>query len=225
MPYLNIASNTINRGEMSADEMLRLISPDLTVELIHDIVAAAYDPYVVGMSDFAPINGRGLELYIRATENLRDRLSRTGWRVENIFEVPAVANKKDKVRLVCTTSSDGRVGKSNCAGPAIHDKAKGTLRLAGVEGRTMPIPGLEGYLGEGEPAKHDDLAFYYLIMHIDKRHEEIRIELSMPAFSENGVHSGWKDRVLLPSLSTNNEPPIDTTEAPTPNIEVIRKTA
>ena len=62
-------------------------------------------------------------------------------------------------------------------------------------------------------------------MHIDKRHEEIRIELSMPAFSENGVHSGWKDRVLLPSLSTNNEPPIDTTEAPTPNIEVIRKTA
>ena len=81
MPYLNIASNTINRGEMSADEMLRLISPDLTVELIHDIVAAAYDPYVVGMSDFAPINGRGLELYIRATDNLGDCLSRTGCRV------------------------------------------------------------------------------------------------------------------------------------------------
>ncbi len=48
MPYLNIASNTINRGEMSADEMLRLISPDLTVELIHDIVAAAYAPMLSG---------------------------------------------------------------------------------------------------------------------------------------------------------------------------------
>lgn len=225
MPYLNIDSNANNHEDMSADEMLGLISSDLTVELIHDIIAAAYDPFVVGMSNFAPMNGRGLELYIRATENLRDRLSLMGWHVENISEVPAIVNKKDKVRLVCTTSSDGRVGKTNCSGPVIREKGKGTLRLAGVEDRTMPIPGLEGYLGEDDLAKHDDLAFYYLIMHIDRQCEKIRIELSMPAFTEKGVHSGWKDRVILPPLSTNNEPPVDTTEVPTPNIEVIRKTA
>lgn len=211
--------------ETTADEKLGQISKDLSVELIHDVVAAAYDPYVIGMSDFAPSNGRGLELYIRATESLRDRLSSMHWRVENVSEVPAIVSPQDKVRIVCTTSSDGRVGKLGYSGPIIRDKGKGTLRLTGVEGLTEPIPGLEGYLGDDALAKHDDLDFYYLLLHIDSRHEEIRIELSMPAFGEKGAHIGWKDRVILPPLQTNGEPPVDTTAAPAPNIEVVRKTA
>lgn len=89
----------------------------------------------------------------------------------------------------------------------------------------MPLPGFESYLGDNELAKYDDLAFYYLLMHIDIRNEEIRIELSIPAFDEKGVHLGWKYRVVLPPLSTNTEPPIDTTEIPAPEIKVFRKSA
>lgn len=221
-----LSTDAVNETEdvQTADDRLHRLSEDLSVGLIHEVVASAYD-YVVGLSDFAPSNGRGLELYIRATENIRGRLQSVGWQVENISEVPSIASVADKVRIVCTTAGDGRVGKRGCGGPAIRDRGIGTLRLAGVENKMDPIPGIEEYLGDDALDKRDDFDFYYLILHVDSRLEEIRIELSAPSFDENGALVGWTDRIIIPPLSTKDEPPVDTTAAPAPDIEVVRKTA
>jgi hypothetical protein len=77
--------------DSSVDDKPISTSPDPSVDLIHEVVAAVYDPYVICMPDFSPLNGRGLEPCLCATGSLRDCLSMKDWRAKNFSEVPSVS--------------------------------------------------------------------------------------------------------------------------------------
>lgn len=215
------ANDTI---EQSPDELLAAVSADLTVSLIHEVVISAFDPYVVSLSSFAPFGSKGTELQMRATENLRDRLCGLGWEKSDVEQVPCVISRPDSVRIACTTDGGPSIGISYPAKPIMREKGNGTIRLAGHKGNnTAPFPGFEAYLQNDELEKLDDLGFYYLLMHLDEIHQEIRLELSAPVLDEKGANLGWHDRIILPSISISNEPPVDTKSVPAPDIEVVRK--
>ena len=215
------ANDTI---EQSPDELLAAVSADLTVSLIHEVVISAFDPYVVSLSSFAPFGSKGTELQMRATENLRDRLCGLGWENSDIEQVPCVISRPDSVRIACTTDGGPSIGISYPAKPIMREKGNGTIRLAGHKGNnTAPFPGFETYLQNDELEKLDDLGFYYLLMYLDEIHQEIRLELSAPVLDEKGANLGWHDRIILPSISISNEPPVDTQSVPAPDIEVVRK--
>ena len=210
--------------EQSPDELLAAVSADLTVSLIHEVVISASDPYVVSLSSFAPFGSKGTELQMRATENLRDRLCGLGWEKSDIKQVPCVISRPDSVRIACTTDGGPSIGISYPAKPIMREKGNGTIRLAGHKGNnTAPFPGFETYLQNDELEKLDDLGFYYLLMYLDEIHQEIRLELSAPVLDEKGANLGWHDRIILPSISISNEPPVDTKSVPAPDIEVVRK--
>ena len=210
--------------EQSPDELLAAVSADLTVSLIHEVVISASDPYVVSLSSFAPFGSKGTELQMRATENLRDRLCGLGWEKSDIKQVPCVISRPDSVRIACTTDGGPSIVISYPAKPIMREKGNGTIRLAGHKGNnTAPFPGFETYLQNDELEKLDDLGFYYLLMYLDEIHQEIRLELSAPVLDEKGANLGWHDRIILPSISISNEPPVDTKSVPAPDIEVVRK--
>lgn len=210
--------------EQTPDELLAAVSADLTVKLVHEVVISAFDPYVVSLSNFAPCGSKGTELQMRATENLRDRLCGLGWVKTDVEQVPCVISRPDGVRIACTTDGGPSIGIDYPAKPIMREKGSGTIRLAGHKGNgTAPLPGFEAYIQDDGLEKLDDLDFYYLLMHLDEAHQEIRLELSAPVLDEKGANLGWRDRIILPPISISNEPPVDTKSVPAPDIEVVRK--
>lgn len=226
MPSFAFNAKTNDTTELTPDEQLATVSPDLNVKFIHDVVMAAYDPHVNGLSGFAPLGSKGTELQMRATENLRDRLCSLGWELSNAEQVPCAFSRVDNVRIACSTDGGAAVGMDYPARPMLREKGKGTIRLAGRKGNdTLPFPGFETFIVEDELQKLDGLDFYYLLMHLDEAREEIRIELSKPVFNEKGATLGWDKRIILPPILTSTEPPVDTKSVPSPEIDVVRKTS
>lgn len=210
--------------ERTPDECLFAVSPDLSVQLIHDVVIAAYDPHVVNLSKFAPVGSKGHELYIHATENLRDRLSASGWETSDVEQVACVLNRKSGVRIACSTDGGPCVGIDCPSGPALRKKGKGTIRLAGYGiGDTLPFPGLEMFLKKDELQRVDDFDFYYLFIHLDEAKKEIRIELSKPIFEDTGTVRNWSERIILPPIATSPNPSFDARPVPAPEIAIARK--
>lgn len=212
------------KTEPSPDELLHILSTDFSVELFHEIVMSAYDPHVNSLTRFAPLDGKNSELRIHAIENLRSRLCAAGWEKSDLENTPCVYSLNEGIRLTCTTDGGPAVGKDYPSKPMFRVKGHGTLRLAGCQlNTTMQFPGFEDLFEENEPAKMDDLAFYYLLMHIDGHNEEIRLELSRPLFNKYGFVDSWADRIILPPISISSDSVITKKSIPAPKIDIVRK--
>lgn len=212
----DFAESTIN-GRLSA------ISPDLNMGLIREVIIAAYDPYVNTLTEFSPLGAKSLELQMRVTEYLRSRLHKIGWDASDMEQVSSIVSEKDGVRIACSTDGGSGVGVENRM-PILRTKGRGTIRLAGCERViTPPLPGMESTIPEDSLRKIDDLAFYYLLVHIDESRGEIRVELSRPVFDKNGETRTLMDRIILPAISISGESPVDTDLLPAPEIDVVRR--
>lgn len=224
MPHIAHNVKTSGVAEPTPGRQLATVSPDLSVQLIHDAIIAAYDPHVNSLSGFAPIGSKGTELQMRVTENLRDCLCAMGWKMSNAEQVPCVLSGRDNVRIVCSTDGGTSVGIDYPAKPSLREKGKGTIRIAGHKGNdTAPLPGFETLLEDDEIEKCNKLDFYYLLMHIDEAREEIRVELSKPIFNDKGATLGWDCRIILPPVSTSVNSFMGAESVPAPEIDVVRK--
>lgn len=166
-------------AEPSVDEKLAALSPDLTVGLFHEVIAAAYDPHVVGLSNFAAPNAKGTELQLRTVDYLRSRLAEMGWESSNTEQVPCIYNMTYQIRLACSTDGGPSVGREGFLKPSLRRKGKGTVRLAGCAASITPcLPGFE--CPENDVQKIDGCAFYYLLLDLNETSGEIFMELSRP---------------------------------------------
>lgn len=211
------------------DLLLREVSPDLSVALLHEVVAVAYAA-ITDITNYAPNNARGIVLYQKTVENLRGQLYEKGWTLGNDFGVPCVIDNSHKVRITVASSSDFRVGRSSASGPELRKKGNGTLKLAGCcENNQMSI----FEMGVNSPelnrdilTKHDNFAFYYLIVRYDFLLEEISLELSMPVFSFEGEVVKYQERILIPAFKAKSVLTKDLINEETmtaPDIDVVRK--
>jgi hypothetical protein len=214
-----------DNDDHTVDERLAALSPSLSTRFIHDIVSAAYDPYVNSLGGFQPANGKGAVLQIYATDLLRGRLCAMGWEKSDRFQVPCIIDMEYGIRLCCSTDGGASVGREGSI-PVLRTKGSGTLHLAGCEGNmTLPIPELECLAPEALLTRIDSFRFYYLLMHIDEPKYEIRMEVSTPVFDDRGGVSKWADRIILPPLSLARGPLVSTPEVPKPEIPVKKRKA
>lgn len=211
-------------AEPSVDEKLAALSPDLTVGLFHEVIAAAYDPHVVGLSNFAAPNAKGTELQLRTVDHLRSRLAEMGWESSNAEQVPCIYNMTYQIRLACSTDGGPSVGREGFLKPSLRRKGKGTVRLAGCAANNTPcLPGFE--CPENDVQKIDGCAFYYLLLDLNETSGEIFMELSRPIFDDKGVAVDWAERIIMPTISTKSKPHVAPKVLPAPEILVERKRA
>lgn len=164
MVSLALDGSIIETAEPSVDEKLAALSPDLTIGLFHEVIAAAYDPHVVGLSNFAAPNAKGTEHQLRTADNLRSRLVRMGWESSNAEQIPCIYNMTYQIRLACSTDGGPSVGREGFSKPSLRRKGKGTVRLAGCGANITPcLPGFER--PESDVQKIDKCAFitFFLI--------------------------------------------------------------
>lgn len=211
-------------AEPSVDEKLAALSPDLTVGLFHEVIAAAYDPHVVGLSNFAAPNAKGTELQLRTVDHLRSRLAEMGWESSNTEQVPCIYNMTYQIRLACSTDGGPSVGRAGFLKPSLCRKGKGTVRLAGCAANITPcLPGFE--CPENDVQKIDGCAFYYLLLDLNETSGEIFMELSRPIFDDKGVAVDWAERIIMPTISMQSKPHVAPKVLPAPEILVERKRA
>ena len=211
-------------AEPSVDEKLAALSPDLTVGLFHEVIAAAYDPHVVGLSNFAAPNAKGTELQLRTVDYLRSRLAEMGWESSNTEQVPCIYNMTYQIRLACSTDGGPSVGREGFLKPSLRRKGKGTVRLAGCAASITPcLPGFE--CPENDVQKIDGCAFYYLLLDLNETSGEIFMELSRPIFDDKGVAVDWAERIIMPTISMQSKPHVALKVLPAPEILVERKRA
>ena len=211
-------------AEPSVDEKLAALSPDLTVGLFYEVIAAAYDPHVVGLSNFAAPNAKGTELQLRTVDYLRSRLAEMGWESSNTEQVPCIYNMTYQIRLACSTDGGPSVGREGFLKPSLRRKGKGTVRLAGCAASITPcLPGFE--CPENDVQKIDGCAFYYLLLDLNETSGEIFMELSRPIFDDKGVAVDWAERIIMPTISMQSKPHVAPKVLPAPEILVERKRA
>lgn len=211
-------------AEPSVDEKLAALSPDLTVGLFHEVIAAAYDPHVVGLSNFAAPNAKGTELQLRTVDYLRSRLAEMGWESSNTEQVPCIYNMTYQIRLACSTDGGPSVGREGFLKPSLRRKGKGTVRLVGCAASITPcLPGFE--CPENDVQKIDGCAFYYLLLDLNETSGEIFMELSRPIFDDKGVAVDWAERIIMPTISMQSKPHVAPKVLPAPEILVERKRA
>ena len=211
-------------AEPSVDEKLAALSPDLTVGLFHEVIAAAFDPHVVGLSNFAAPNAKGTELQLRTVDHLRSRLAEVGWESSNTEQVPCIYNMTYQIRLACSTDGGPSVGREGFLKPSLRRKGKGTVRLAGCAANITPcLPGFE--CPENDVQKIDGCAFYYLLLDLNETSGEIFMELSRPIFDDKGVAADWAERIIMPTISTQSKPHVAPKVLSAPEILVERKRA
>lgn len=221
-----IATDDNNTGETIDDELAEL-SPDLSTSMIHSLIRNVYSPYVSNFTKFGAPNCKGTELYQRMTESLRDCLSSCGWETLDTFEVPCIVSRRDGIRLVCAASGGPSTGIDYPAKPVVKKRGTGTLRLAGRQKYQMDvIPGMAD-LSEQEDKTSgiDDLDFYYLLMYLDEKHEEIRVEVSSPVFDKCGNLIEWSRRIILPPVDLAPAPSVAPDEVTIPEVKVVPKNA
>ena len=211
-------------AEPSVDEKLAALSPDLTVGLFHEVIAAAYDPHVVGLSSFAAPNAKGTELQLRTVGYLRSRLVEMGWVPSDTEQISCIYNMTYQIRLACSTDGGPSVGREGFSKPSLRRKGKGTVRLAGCAANITPcLPGFE--CPENDVQKIDGCAFYYLLLYLNETSGEIFMELSRPIFDDKGVAVDWAERIIMPAISTQSKPHVAPKALPVPEILVERKGA
>lgn len=224
MVSLALDGPIIEAAEPSVDEKLAALSPDLTVGLFHEVIASAYDPHVVGLSNFAAPNAKGTELQLRTVDYLRSRLAEMGWESSNTEQVPCIYNMTYQIRLACSTDGGPSVGREGFLKPILRRKGKGTVRLAGCAANITPrLPGFE--CPENDVQKIDGCAFYYLLLDLDEASGEIFVELLRPIFDDKGVAVDWAERIIMPAISTQSKPHVAPKAVPAPEILVERKRA
>ncbi len=224
MVSLALDGPIIEAAEPSVDEKLAALSPDLTVRLFHEVIASAYDPHVVGLSNFAAPNAKGTELQLRTVGYLRSRLVEMGWVSSDAEQIPCIYNAAYRIRLACSTDGGSSVGREGFSKPILRRKGKGTVRLAGCASNVTPcLPGFE--CPENDVKKIDECAFYYLLLDLDEASGEIFVELSRPIFDDKGVAVDWAERILMPAISTQSKPHVAPKAVPAPEIFVERKRA
>lgn len=208
-------------AEPSVDEKLAALSPDLTIGLFHEVIAAAYDPHVVGLSNFAAPNAKGTELQLRTVDYLRSRLAEMDWESSNTEQVPCIYNMTYRIRLACSTDGGPSVGREGFLKPSLRRKGKGTVRLAGCD--KPCLPGFER--PESGLQKIDECAFYYLLLYLNEASRAIFMELSRPIFDDKGVAVDWAERIIMPAISMQSKPHVAPKALPVPEILVERKRA
>jgi len=167
-----------------------------------DAVESTYYEHIVPCTEHDLSATKGQLLYLKGTRALRDTLVPHKW-------VPESVNNQGRV-----TSPDGRIaiaissGDMNVGTPGIPStvSAKGSVtRNAVAANNTVPLFDVNDYISTDDGQIGAQL-LWYLLVHIDEAHNEIRLELSLPqAVAQDGYIRNWKRRIILDPIAIDGD--------------------
>lgn len=179
----------------------RLRELGLTLDVLLNAVTAAYQACST-CTELDPRMYPGLTMWAVAIRHLRAGLL-PRWQAKDDGNFSITVSPDDQVAIAVATGDDG-TGIAERIATTQSSKGPRTMEAVAANNKQM---GFELTFPDGwipplyDPAKFGDCATWILLIHRDDT--AVRAELSHPlGIDENKRVSGWRERILLPSIDT-----------------------
>lgn len=170
------------------------VHPDLTEEMFREVLEYARDSTTVSDNGFLAPTGPGTFMYHYGISKIRELLAEKGWKSDSFRNLPYTVSQDESVKITLATGN-ATTGIKEGLGPQLKEK-----------GRTPSF--LNGQMTLFNP---DDYAvdqpqgtLWYLVFHVDRKLQEIRMELSMPVFDNTNQVKGWVHRIIMDPVPLQN---------------------
>lgn len=178
----------------------RLRDLGLTTDILINAVRAAYQAWS-NCTDLDPKMYPGLTVWAVAIRHLRMGLLPQQWQARDDGNFSVTVSPDGQVAITVATGDD-RTGIADRIPTTQSSKGPRTMEAVAANNKQM---GLDLVFPDGwipplyDPAKFGDCATWLLLIHRDDL--AVRAELSHPlGFDDYKRVSGWKERILLPSV-------------------------
>lgn len=129
--------------------------------------------------------------------SLRENMSAKGFLRSNTGNWPTTVHPQYLLALA-VSSANVNTGNPNTQPMTKTAKGPRTVKAVSINASQLWLPGYEPL----EAKENSDYPTWFLLYHVDEAKGEIRLELSLPvSMNEDGHVSGWRERIILPSIS------------------------
>ena len=170
------------------------VHPDLTEEMFRKALEYARDTTTVLDNGFLPPTARGTFMYHNTIAKICELMAEKGWKSESVKNLPYTISAGASVKITVATG-DASTGKKGGSGPKLKEKGK---TPSFVDGQ-MTLFDPDNYAVDQQEGK-----LWYLVIHVDYCHQEIRMELSKPVFDKSNQVKGWSSRIIMNPIPLQN---------------------
>ena len=180
----------------------RLEELGLSVGMLHEAIKIG-EAHRNGCTKNDPLSFPGIVTWARTVRSLRELLAPQGWVRSNEQKIPLVINPTGTIAITVAT---GNTDTGNAAITSKTKYPKGPATIAVVKQNAGQLTfGFYEETTKTPPPRTSDCLTWVLL--ISRCFSEIRCELSLPRqMGEDSRVVEWEERIILPSVSTNNEP-------------------
>ena len=170
------------------------VHPDLTEEMFRKALEYARDTTTVLDNGFLPPTARGTFMYHNSIAKIRELMAEKGWKSENVANLPYTISPDGSVKITVATGSFP-TGIKGGSGPKLKEKG----RTPSVVDGQMTLFDPDNYTVEQQEGK-----LWYLVIHVDRSRQEIRMELSKPVFDKSNQVKDWSNRIIMDPIPLQN---------------------
>ena len=181
------------------EQRLHDLSPDLTVELLHNAIFGGLGARN-DTTRASAVTAPGLKQWLETVEGLRSQLGAKQWRIHNHKNCPFVNSSDNRISVVVMTG-DSETGRQGVIDPT-NQAEKGIV----VEGYVSNNQQLELFNQAAiklAKSKQNETQVWAFLYHYDKKLNEVRYELSYPMGFNRGKITKWGERIILGRIPNN----------------------
>lgn len=172
------------------------VHPDLNESTLREALEYARDSTAVSDNGFLAPTGYGTFMYHHAIAKIRELMAGMGWESQSVRNLPYTISPDGSIKITAATGNES-TGIKGGSGPILKEKGNTPSALSGQMTLFDPSQySIEQYEGEG--------TLWYVVFFVDRKHQEIRLELSKPFFDENNKVKAWVHRIILDPVSLQN---------------------
>lgn len=189
------------------------VHPDLSDMIFRKVLESARDSTTISDNGYLAPTGPGTLMYHFAIAKIRELMAEKNWKPDSVRNLPYAISPDGSVKIT-TATGDASTGIKGRQGPQL--KGKGIM--SSVLNGQLALFDADDYLADQQQGK-----LWYLVFYVDKRQQEIRMELSRPNFNADNQVKGWINRIIMSPVPLQNNqislPPVE--DIPSINISPI----
>jgi hypothetical protein len=160
----------------------------------------------------------GIEVWGKTMRSLRDQLLPAGWRRDNSRNYATVIDPADAF-AVAVAGGNGFTGLADRT-PYTRTE-KGPVTRQAVLQNQGHFADIDAEFAKVSPRPASEMRTWLLMYFVDEEADEIRIELSLPAFmSREGFVTAWLERIILSPMDRSAQAAIESPDQPSTPIEI-----
>lgn len=164
-----------------------------------------------------PVIMAGILAWGKTIRALREFLIPLGWHRANDRGLPVVVNGVGSLALAVATGDEG-TGDPDGAPRTKHRKGPATVAVVDRNNRQLKLPFDFGDIDASEEDIDGGAITWHLLL--SRTSDDVRCELALPeAFDDTGRVVTWRERIVLPPIGLDPEPPV-VTPSSEPDIDI-----